>query len=110
MFVVPPLIYFWVAGLWGSNHLTQTKRNLGVFVLIALGLGFVSTPVIELSWQLNQFLELPPFLDGLEAWMRTQEEVMKDLTNVFLKADRSEGRRVGKEGVRTGRYGRSAEE
>src|SRR3546814_825575 len=87
MFVVPPLIYFWVAGLWGSNHLTQTKRNLGVFVLIALGLGFVSTPVIELSWQLNQFLELPPFLDGLEAWMRTQEEVMKDLTNVFLKAD-----------------------
>lgn len=86
-FVVPPLIYFWAAGVQGNEYLTRNKRHFLLFLLIALGLGFVSSPLIELSYRLNQFLDLPPFLEGLEAWMRQSEKTMEELTKVFLQTE-----------------------
>ncbi|TCS88900.1 hypothetical protein EDD80_10290 [Anseongella ginsenosidimutans] len=84
MFVIPPLIYFRLAGLRGKDYLTSKKERLPLFLLLALALGFVSAPMIELSYQLNQLMDLPPFLDGLEAWMRESEDTMEELTKVLL--------------------------
>ncbi len=87
MFIVPPLIYFRLAGLRGSDYLTRNRTALPLFLLLTAGIGFISAPMVELSYQVNQFLDLPSFLDGLEAWMRESEKMMEELTQLLLSMD-----------------------
>jgi membrane protease YdiL (CAAX protease family) len=45
----------------------------------------ISSPLIELLSNINQKLDLPPFLAGLEKWMRQAEEQAKRITGVLLQ-------------------------
>lgn len=87
MFIVPALIYFRVSGLRNGEYLLKGEKQIFLFILMALALGFVYSPVIDLSYKLNQLMDLPPFLDGLEQWMRTSEDTLERLTKAFLQME-----------------------
>lgn len=83
-FLLPAWIF---AGL--CSH--QPKRYLSVGSLPTieiLALTFVSVllinPTISLTHLLNQQMELPSFMGGIEQWMRSQEEEMERLTRLLL--------------------------
>lgn len=87
MFVIPPLIYFRLAGLKSADYLTKNWQGIPLFLLLTVALGIVSSPMVELSYQVNQFLDLPPFLESLEMWMRESEKMMEELTKLLLSMD-----------------------
>ena len=86
MFLLPPLC---MAYLWSQEPLKwlkvdniQSVKVSGFAVLLML----VALPAINLLAQINEQMALPAFLEPLEAWMKTQEETAKQLTEQFMSA------------------------
>ena len=86
MFLLPPLC---MAYLWSKQPLEWLKvkgerlkvnsEGVGAVVLM-----LVALPAINLLAHINEQIALPAFLEPLEAWMKTQEETAKNLTDQFM--------------------------
>lgn len=97
MFLFPPLC---MAYLWSKQPLewlklkTESgmveaengKLKTSVYLLV-VGIMLVALPGINLLSYLNQQMELPTFLESLEQWMKTKEEIAGSVTDSFLAAD-----------------------
>ena len=84
MFLLPPLC---MAYLWAKAPMKWLKvDNFQSFKVssMAILLMLVALPAINLLADINQQVALPTFLEPLEAWMKTQEETAKQLTEQFL--------------------------
>ena len=92
MFLLPPLC---MAYLWSKQPLEWLKvkgeKELkGERVKVkgervwAVVLMLVALPAINLLAHINEQMALPAFLEPLEAWMKTQEETAKNLTDQFM--------------------------
>lgn len=84
MFLLPPLC---MAYLWAKAPMKWLKvDNFQSFKVssMAILLMLVALPAINLLADINQQMALPTSLEPLEAWMKTQEETAKQLTEQFL--------------------------
>ena len=86
MFLLPPLC---MAYLWSKQPLEWLKlKSERVKVkgerVWAVVLMLVALPAINLLAHINEQIALPAFLEPLEAWMKTQEETAKNLTDQFM--------------------------
>ncbi|MBC7745627.1 MAG: CPBP family intramembrane metalloprotease [Flavobacterium sp.] len=82
-FVAPAIIY---ARLADSDWRSYLKLNTAVPVLFlfTIIIMFFSTPLIELSIEINRNMKLPAILKNAEEWMRNQENQMAELTKQLL--------------------------
>ena len=86
MFLLPPLC---MAYLWSKQPLEWLKlkgervkvKSEGVWAVVLM---LVALPAINLLAHINEQMALPAFLEPLEAWMKTQEETAKNLTDQFM--------------------------
>ena len=86
MFLLPPLC---MAYLWSKQPLEWLKvkgerlkvKGEGVWAVVLM---LVALPAINLLAHINEQIALPAFLEPLEAWMKTQEETAKNLTDQFM--------------------------
>ena len=86
MFLLPPLC---MAYLWSKQPLEWLKvkgervkvKCEGVWAVVLM---LVALPAINLLAHINEQIALPAFLEPLEAWMKTQEETAKNLTDQFM--------------------------
>ena len=92
MFLLPPLC---MAYLWSKQPLEWLKvkgekelkgkrlkvKSEGVWAVVLM---LVALPAINLLAHINEQIALPAFLEPLEAWMKTQEETAKNLTDQFM--------------------------
>ena len=86
MFLLPPLC---MAYLWSKQPLEWLKvkgerlkvKSEGVWAVLLM---LVALPAINLLAHINEQIALPAFLEPLEAWMKTQEETAKNLTDQFM--------------------------
>lgn len=99
MFLLPPLC---LAYLWSEQPLEWLKvksekelkgerlkvKGEGVW---AVALMLVALPAINLLAHINEQMALPAFLEPLEAWMKTQEETVKLLTEQFMHVTTFDG-------------------
>ena len=85
MFLLPPLC---MAYLWSNQPLEWLKlkgeKELKGERVWAVVLMLVALPAINLLAHINEQMALPAFLEPLEAWMKTQEETAKNLTDQFM--------------------------
>ena len=85
MFLLPPLC---MAYLWSKQPLEWLKvkgeKELKGERVWAVVLMLVALPAINLLAHINEQMALPAFLEPLEAWMKTQEETAKTLTDQFM--------------------------
>ena len=84
MFLLPPLC---MAYLWAKAPMKWLKvDNFQSFKVSSMAIlpMLVALPAINLLADINQQMALPSFLEPLEAWMKTQEETAKQLTEQFL--------------------------
>ena len=85
MFLLPPLC---MAYLWSKQPLEWLKvkgeKELKGERVWAVVLMLVALPAINLLAHINEQIALPAFLEPLEAWMKTQEETAKNLTDQFM--------------------------
>ena len=87
LFIVPPLILGWLFHGNFSEYLqinrTTTTRS---YFYIALSV-LLLIPLINFVGEINNQMDLPASMDGLEKWMRTMEESAKVLTEKFMKVE-----------------------
>ena len=92
MFLLPPLC---MAYLWskqplewlkvkGEKELKGERLKVKGERVWAVVLMLVALPAINLLAHINEQMALPAFLEPLEAWMKTQEETAKTLTDQFM--------------------------
>lgn len=87
VFIVPA----WLAiKIWGENPIVWLQLNKRIswkMVVGAILLMMVLTPGINLFSQLNQLIELPECLRGMEHWMQQKEEESAALIEQIMAVD-----------------------
>ncbi|MBD1393488.1 CPBP family intramembrane glutamic endopeptidase [Mucilaginibacter glaciei] len=68
-------------------YLKATFRFQWMLIVVVFFVMLISSPLIELSANINQKMVLPEFLKGLEEWMKRSEEAAKKLTAIILRMD-----------------------
>lgn len=84
LFIAPALL---IAFLTNENKLKGLQLDVApsipTFFLVLL-LTVAALPVINWMAEMNNRMDLPESMAGLESWMRSSEEKMKELTEMFL--------------------------
>lgn len=83
-FILPSVVF---AGLESDRpaDFLKSSRRIPLFGgILAILLCFVSAPLLELCITLNKNLDLPGALQGLENWMRREEDKLAELTKQLL--------------------------
>jgi uncharacterized protein len=86
MFIIPSAI---IASLLrtGNKSFLRTDRIPGsIPVSLVIVLALVIIPVTNYTGMLNSKMNLPGWLSGLEAWMRTKENYASELTGLLMKS------------------------
>ena len=82
-FIIPALIFSRLESRNWKGYLKFNSTFLILFILTVVIMYF-STPLAELSVEINQSMKLPAFLSDIEGWMRRQEDQMAELTRQLL--------------------------
>ena len=84
IFIVPALTIGWLASENTFGYLGFQKNfdwtGFGLMILVLLA----SEPIVAYSGILNEGMNLPDFLAGVESWMAEMEEKAMELTETFL--------------------------
>lgn len=84
---IAPVFYAYVVAKQPKEYLKPTFRFPWILIVVAFFVMLISSPLIELSSNINQKMVLPEFLKGLEQWMKNSEEAARKLTMVILRMD-----------------------
>lgn len=84
MFVAPALFF---ARMESNDWTGYLKFNSfpAILFLLALLIMFGSSPLLQLSVELNKSMKLPSFMQGIENWMRHQEDLGIEVTKQLLQ-------------------------
>lgn len=83
-FLLPACFFAWLCSNQPKRYLSIGKLpTLEVLALTFLSMLLIN-PAISLTGLLNQQMELPSFMEGIEHWMRTQEDEAERLTLLLL--------------------------
>ena len=91
MFLVPSLIFAALSGTGLGNYLSIKKFPAMKYLLFALALYIIASPLIGTLMEWNSHLSLPSWLSGVEEWMRSQEDKAKIATEALMKTRTSAG-------------------
>ena len=87
-------IFVFPSFLFAYFYSDDFKKFLRIHIFPNLGMGIIAVvsivlmiPFIGVLVEINEQMQLPSFLSGLEEWMRAKEADAKILTEVFLNVD-----------------------
>lgn len=83
-FIAPPVALHFFEKRSGADYLKfDTRISAKIFVLTIV-LMFSISPFIDWTLKVNQMMDLPAFMDGLEQWMKEKERELAELTKHLL--------------------------
>ncbi len=85
LFVLPPIFLSILFGEKPSVYLKFNFKPEVKYILVGVILIITILPIINYTQLINNKLDLPEYLSGLELWMRNTEEYVNKLTEEFLK-------------------------
>lgn len=83
-FLLPALTVAWLCSNDPAGYLSMKKSPDTKVLLLTLVSMFLMSPAISLIGLLNKEMVLPPFMAPIEDWMKEQEAVAEQLTNMLL--------------------------
>lgn len=83
-FLLPALAVAWLCSNDPAGYLSMKKSPDTKVLLLTLVSMFLMSPTISLIGLLNKEMVLPPFMAPVEDWMKEQEAVAEQLTNMLL--------------------------
>lgn len=83
-FIIPSLLFAFLAHRKVWNYLALDEKPMLLTVILATCLILFILPFISWVMTVNEALQLPEFLSGLESWMKNSEEQAMKLTQAFL--------------------------
>jgi membrane protease YdiL (CAAX protease family) len=84
LFIIPALLAGYFFERSSGRYLRLNNPSRLPIYMVTLVLMFVSLPFINWMVSVNEAMNLPGFLHGLEEWMKTTEEQAAKLTDAFL--------------------------
>ena len=87
IFVVPPLIFVFIINKEGWSFLGLGLNTSSFNIIASVSLVFVFIPLVNFLVEINNMMNLPESLQGLEKWMRRHEDMNNNITELFLKTD-----------------------
>ncbi|SEN25204.1 hypothetical protein SAMN05216436_113120 [bacterium A37T11] len=83
MFVLPPLLLAYIERRRTRyfNFKPLKRPLLWIFTILII---LAASPMLELVGKINEKMQLPVFLDGLEKWMKAKELELEKVTKVLL--------------------------
>jgi membrane protease YdiL (CAAX protease family) len=91
VFIIPSLLFAWMASTQPWRYLAAHKLPDRLSVLVTALLIFTMLPTVSWLISINEQMQLPGWLSGLEAWMRSSEEQAARLTRAFLDVETYSG-------------------
>lgn len=86
-FLIPAVLFAKIKFPDG-DYLRLNARTTFLFIALGILILITSTPFVDLVYHLNQQLDLPSFLSGLEKRISEKEKADEQLTLLFLKTPR----------------------
>lgn len=86
LFIAPPLLAAILFRKAKENYL-QFNNTRVIFIVISVLLMVVALPIVNWLAEINQAMQIPEFLSGVETWMHQKEVQAENLMTHFLKAD-----------------------
>ncbi len=83
-FIAPPLALHLFERKSGADYLKLNGKISGKVVILTIVLMFCIAPFIDWTVKVNQMMDLPAFMEGLEKWMRDKEKELAELTKHLL--------------------------
>lgn len=87
LFIIPAFLIAYVFNSKAIEYLRFNNSITSKSILFTVIILFAIIPIINFLAILNQSMQLPEFLHGLEAWMKEQETNGMLITEAFLKMD-----------------------
>jgi len=91
IFIVPPLLAAFMFSSKPLHYLKLTSHSSWETWVLATVVMVTSIPAISQLIVLNEAMQLPGWLAGLEQWMQEAEEQAKELTDAFLEVNTAGG-------------------
>jgi membrane protease YdiL (CAAX protease family) len=91
VFIVPPFILAWLYHGKIAEYLNLDKQVNFESVFLVLVLSIAASPFINFIGGLNENMQFPEWLSGVENWMKNAEEKAAVITEAFLKVDNAGG-------------------
>lgn len=86
-FLFPPLAVAWLCSPAPAEYLWMKKSpDIKILLLVLISM-FLISPAISLTALLNKQMILPSFMAPVENWMKAQEALAEQLTNMLLAGD-----------------------
>jgi membrane protease YdiL (CAAX protease family) len=82
-----PVFFAYVVVKEPQSYLKLNGRFPLQLLILVFFIMFMSLPIMEQLSNINERLVLPPFLKGVEEWMRESEKQAEKATNILLKMD-----------------------
>ena len=87
MFILPALLAGILFDRKPATYLGLTQKPETTDLLLTIVLMFAAVPIINALLVMNQGMQLPEFMSGIEAWIKEKEESAAVITEAFLKMD-----------------------
>lgn len=84
LFIVPPFILGWLYSGKISEYLYLNKSFDATSLLLVFVMMFFAAPFINFIGEINNKMQFPDWLEGIESWMKNAEENAAQLTEAFL--------------------------
>lgn len=85
--LLAPLFYAYVIVRNPAEYLKPYFSSTWLLFVVAFFVMLISSPLIELLSNINKQMVLPPYLHGLEEWMKSSEESAQRLIKAMLQMD-----------------------
>jgi uncharacterized protein len=85
LFIIPPFVFAYLFSDHVARALRINKKPGSKGILLSIAMVWFASPLINELGMWNASIELPPFLSGLEEWMKEKEAAAEELTNLFIE-------------------------
>lgn len=90
--LLPALVYIWLCEpVTDLKVLFACRPNASLALCCTVLVIIASQPIISWTNELNSYLTLPPWLSGVESWMKNAETMNAKLTEAFLSTTSTGG-------------------
>jgi membrane protease YdiL (CAAX protease family) len=91
LFILPPLLAGFFFERSAAGYLKMDRPSRPLIYLITFAIMFAALPLVNWMVAVNEGMQLPPALRGVEAWMKSAEEEAAKLTEAFLNTGTAGG-------------------
>jgi len=87
LFIIPPLLFAYLVSKNPVGYLTINRPPALVSAVLGVAVIIVILPFIHWTAGINEMLNLPEWMSGVESWMKSSEEQAKKFTELFLASN-----------------------